>query len=146
MNMDKYFMWIHYVRLHNHNKAKHNKTVCIFLGIYCTTLILHRGNHMQISLQAPLVQLVRWSALALLTYPMVSQHIVLDSIAMINAHGITVYTYHKSSLLVGYGCAIHIYHMYQGVYMSFISWKTSMKKLLIRSTTWIKRDTDLIAR
>ena len=35
MNMDEYFMWIHYVRLHNHNKAKHNKTVCIFLGIYC---------------------------------------------------------------------------------------------------------------
>ena len=31
MNMDKYFMWIHYERLHNHNKAKHNKTVCIFL-------------------------------------------------------------------------------------------------------------------
>ena len=22
-------------RLYNHNKAKHNKTVCIFLGIYC---------------------------------------------------------------------------------------------------------------
>ena len=35
MNMDKYFMWIHYERLHNHNKAKHNKTVCLFLGIYC---------------------------------------------------------------------------------------------------------------
>ena len=35
MNMDKYFMWIHYERLHNHNRAKHNKTVCIFLGIYC---------------------------------------------------------------------------------------------------------------
>ena len=35
MNMDKYFMWIHYERLHNHNKVKHNKTVCIFLGIYC---------------------------------------------------------------------------------------------------------------
>ena len=32
MNMDKYFMWIHYERLHNHNKAKHNKTVCKFLG------------------------------------------------------------------------------------------------------------------
>ena len=32
MNMDKYFMWIHYEQLHNHNKAKHNKTVCIFLG------------------------------------------------------------------------------------------------------------------
>ena len=37
MNMDKYFMWIHYERLHNDNKAKHNKTVCIFLGIYCMT-------------------------------------------------------------------------------------------------------------
>ena len=35
MNMDKYFMWIHYERLHNHKKAKHNKTMCIFLGIYC---------------------------------------------------------------------------------------------------------------
>ena len=35
MNMDKYFKWIHYERLHNHNKAKHNKTVCIFLRIYC---------------------------------------------------------------------------------------------------------------
>ena len=35
MNMDKYLMWIDYERLHNHNKAKHNKTVCIFLGIYC---------------------------------------------------------------------------------------------------------------
>ena len=35
MNMDKYFMWIHNERLHNHNKAKHNTTVCIFLGIYC---------------------------------------------------------------------------------------------------------------
>ena len=36
MNIDKYFMWIHYERLHNHNKAKHNKTMCIFFGIYCT--------------------------------------------------------------------------------------------------------------
>ena len=36
MNMDKYFMWNHYERLHNHNKAKHNKNVCIFIGIYCT--------------------------------------------------------------------------------------------------------------
>ena len=35
MNMDKYFIWIHYERLHNHNKAKHNKTVCIFIGLYC---------------------------------------------------------------------------------------------------------------
>ena len=39
MNMDKYFMWIHYERLHNHNKAKHNKTVCIFLGIHCNPLV-----------------------------------------------------------------------------------------------------------
>ena len=38
MDMDKYFMWIHYERLHNHIKAKHNKTVCIFLGIYCTNV------------------------------------------------------------------------------------------------------------
>ena len=28
MNIDKYFMWIHYEQLHNHNKPKHNKTVC----------------------------------------------------------------------------------------------------------------------
>ena len=39
MNMDKCFMWIHYERLRNHNKAKHNKTVCIFLGIYCKWFI-----------------------------------------------------------------------------------------------------------
>ena len=50
MNMDKYFMWIHYERLHNHNKAKHNKTVCIFLGIYCNCtykhfiISIHRGR------------------------------------------------------------------------------------------------------
>ena len=34
MNMGKCIMWIHYEWLHNHNKAKHNKTVCKFLGIY----------------------------------------------------------------------------------------------------------------
>ena len=42
MNMDRYFMWIHYERLHNHNKAKHNKTVCILLEIYCTSHSLLR--------------------------------------------------------------------------------------------------------
>ena len=42
MNMDKYFMRIHYERLHNHNKAKHNNTVCIFLGIYCTLHYVHQ--------------------------------------------------------------------------------------------------------
>ena len=41
MNMDKYFMWNHYERLHNHNKAKQNKTVCIFRGIYCTMYRIH---------------------------------------------------------------------------------------------------------
>ena len=40
ITMDKYFVWIHYERLHNHNKAKHNKTVCIFLGIYCMECLL----------------------------------------------------------------------------------------------------------
>ena len=40
MNMDKYFMWIHYERFHNHNKAKHNKTVCTFLGTYCIERVL----------------------------------------------------------------------------------------------------------
>ena len=50
MNMDEYFMWIHYERLHNHNKAKHNKTVCIFLGIYCICVdvfifTLHNGDY-----------------------------------------------------------------------------------------------------
>ena len=49
MNMDKYFMSIHYERLHNHNKAKHNKTVCIFLGIYC---IYHYNTPKSIT-QAP---------------------------------------------------------------------------------------------
>ena len=32
MNMNKYFMWIHYERLHNHNKAKHDKPCAYFLG------------------------------------------------------------------------------------------------------------------
>ena len=45
MNMDKYFMWIHYERLHNHNKAKHNKTMCIFLGMYCN---LGKTTHLAI--------------------------------------------------------------------------------------------------
>ena len=45
MNMDKYFMWNHYERLHNHNKAKHNKTVCIFLGIYCKCCLASVGPY-----------------------------------------------------------------------------------------------------
>ena len=46
MNMDEYFMWIHYERLHSHNKAKHNKTVCIFLGIYCSTVLKSQWDSM----------------------------------------------------------------------------------------------------
>ena len=42
VNMDKYFMWIYYGRLHNNNKAKHNKTVCIFLGINCNCSCMRR--------------------------------------------------------------------------------------------------------
>ena len=45
MNMDKYFMWIHYERLHNHNKEKHNKTVCIFPGIYCILPRRHNNDN-----------------------------------------------------------------------------------------------------
>ena len=60
MNMDKYFMWIHYERLHNHNKAKHNKTVCIFLGIYC---MYHDTKHTVEDLaQPPVPQLIHHAA------------------------------------------------------------------------------------
>ena len=55
MNMDKYFMWIHYERLHNHNKAKHNKTVCIFLGIYCSFRGMHPSQRVvELSVMAPM--------------------------------------------------------------------------------------------
>ena len=49
MNMDKYFMWIHYERLHNHNKAKHNKTVCIFLEIFCMCMIYLKAPNMVVT-------------------------------------------------------------------------------------------------
>ena len=32
MNMDKYFIWIHYERLHNHNKQSTTKPCAYFLG------------------------------------------------------------------------------------------------------------------
>ena len=48
MNMDKYFIWIHYKPLHNHNKAKHNKTVCIFLGIYCNASSSYQQQQVQL--------------------------------------------------------------------------------------------------
>ena len=61
MNMDKYFMLIHYERLHNHNKAKHNKTVCIFLGGYCTTAI----DTTRTMLTFGIIILVSWWAIRL---------------------------------------------------------------------------------
>ena len=65
MNMDKYFMWIHYERLHNHNKAKHNKTVCIFLGIYCS-IFFHRFR----------TRSIRWGKV---THICVSELTIIDS-------------------------------------------------------------------
>ena len=56
MNMDKYFMWIHYERLHNHNKAKHNKTMCIFLGIYCS-FSLNVAITLTLTFQGGIIQL-----------------------------------------------------------------------------------------
>ena len=53
INMDKYFIWIHYERLHNHNKAKHNKTVCMFLGIYCIFQIATNSNPSFIVFSSP---------------------------------------------------------------------------------------------
>ena len=62
MIMDKYFMWIHYEPLHNHNKAKHNKTVCIFLGIYCKLIqvVALLGSFMTIVLKIHLRQAESW--------------------------------------------------------------------------------------
>ena len=78
LNMDKYFMWIHYERLHNHNKAKHNKTVCIFLGIYCISvslLILYWNKIFELS------NYYRW-CLQFLCYH-VSYYLVSDAFAII---------------------------------------------------------------
>ena len=70
MNMDKYFLWIHYERLHNHNKAKHNKTVCIFLGIYCTCELQWTGW--------PLVHVVVYSLLCARPLPWQVRKIYLN--------------------------------------------------------------------
>ena len=43
MNMDKYFMWIHYERLHNHNKAKHNKKPCAYFSVYTVYTVKQRA-------------------------------------------------------------------------------------------------------
>ena len=62
MNMDKYFMLIHYERLHNHNKAKHKNTVCIFLGIYCSSGAGHVASDMLSTASYPFV---RWANILL---------------------------------------------------------------------------------
>ena len=44
MNMDKYFMWIHYERLHNHNKAIwsiHFGWSCVFMHLFLRVVFLH---------------------------------------------------------------------------------------------------------
>ena len=35
MNMDKYFTWMNYERLHSRGRVEHDGAVCVFLGIYC---------------------------------------------------------------------------------------------------------------
>ena len=52
MNMDKYFMWIYYERLHNHNKAKHNKPCAYFLGytVLVETLLTETSDRAPIPL------------------------------------------------------------------------------------------------
>ena len=77
MNMDKYFMWIHYEWLHNHNKAKHNKTVCIFLGIYCislTNFLNYLFTTYRISFTYTVVT-IEWCIFPMQKYIMYSSHI-----------------------------------------------------------------------
>ena len=77
MNMDKYFMWIHYERLHNHNKAKHNKTVCIFLGIYCTWFNgpINGDNTVNLHTSTPGLTLSMY--LLLITSQSITQHVTI---------------------------------------------------------------------
>ena len=60
INMDKYFMWIHCERLHYHNKAKHNKAVCIFLGIYCTVTLCFRQTDARNDIAISLWKCIVW--------------------------------------------------------------------------------------
>ena len=90
MNMDKYFMWIHYERLHNHNKAKHNKTVCIFLGIYCicrSRVIISMPSNEHVSeVKRPQVkrQLSHFSAINTLVRPRVSMESIDNAQVAVN--------------------------------------------------------------
>ena len=88
--MDKYFMWIHYERLHNHNKAKHNKTVCIFLGIYCSSYIQFKESD-GITYPLPNSNDANGAAVGVLKGKVTSRLILLDAWSFILA-GIEVYT------------------------------------------------------
>ena len=95
MNMDKYFMWIHYERLHNHNKAKHNKTVCIFLGIYCNFgPISHRAVWDRMGHPIYYIHLKCWSN---------QRQIAFDVTHLFSYIG------HRSSHNVACGTALHTY-------------------------------------
>ena len=52
MNMDKNFMWIHYERLHNHNKQSTTKPCAYFLGY---TVCHFRGCNVRVSHRCPLM-------------------------------------------------------------------------------------------
>ena len=60
INMDKYFMWMHCERLHNHNQAKHNKAVCIFLGMYCTVTLCFRQTDARNDIAISLWKCIVW--------------------------------------------------------------------------------------
>ena len=81
MNMDEYFMWIHYERLHNHNKAKHNKTMCIFLGVNCRSLSTMRKNSNYLQCQE-MTQNTKY----VLMFPQInSRHKICSSKKMLNS-------------------------------------------------------------
>ena len=106
MNMDKYFMWIHYERLHNHSKAKHNKTVCIFLGIYCT--LRHVSNRMP-----RYIQFCRASSTTINVLSIGIDFVTADSHAMMQK-----YTWHVTHGTINHKCA----HYYE-----YIAFETAKK-------------------
>ena len=87
MNMDKYFMWIHYERLHNHNKAKHNKTMCIFLGIYCMFYIC---NCCSVSMIALKLNVLCYNKTILYRYGLIK----------ITKHEIRMYKLHRAKVWI----------------------------------------------
>ena len=119
MNMNKYFMWIHYERLHNHNKAKHNKTVCIFLGIYCMLMIAKSWRYPLWSLATvilrccgTLINDLLWEAQSTV-YPKKYAHgfvvlcfvVVMQSFIM-NSHEVFIHIHH--SCFAGTGAIVRL--------------------------------------